>query len=271
MRDLRTRLSSALRSRQSRDCGCRRDTQRYRCRGSRSSAPWFHTYDVCSCRLRQRKTENLTASPLLTTKQLRLESSLLWVFPRLIGLKHGIEDDQHFAHAGSNGHVMMFARVDQSLVKGSNHGIAANGSERGHIQGGAHAAASATDLTLAAFVARVACKGRQARECADLLGCQAAQLGKRNEQALRGVLADAGEAFEQIGPRLIDGGGFEPLVDFLVQCRKALFQKRDRGGDVLAHLGRARAGKPVLLRNSHAHELRPAREQLGGHLALLAG
>ena len=124
---------------------------------------------------------------------------------------------------------MMFTRVDQSLVERSYHRIAANGGNCWHVQGRTHDAASTADMTLAAFVARVTRKGCQARQRADLLAGQATQFRKANEQALRSTLADADEAFEQIDPRLINGGGFEPLVDLLVQCRKALFQESDGG------------------------------------------
>src|SRR5882724_11686906 len=207
----------------------------------------------------------------LTTKQLRSKSNLLWVFPRLVRLEHGIEDDEHFAHAGGDGHIMMLTRADQPLVERSDHGIATNPGDRGPIQGRTHRSAPAPDLSLSALVTRVSRKGGQARQGADFLAAQAAQLRQRDERAPRGVLADAREALEQISPRLIDGGGLEPLVDLLVQGSNAFFQEGNGGRDVFAHLGGTGRGQPVLLRHPHAHELRPAREQLRGHLALFTG
>src|SRR5882724_492835 len=94
---------------------------------------------------------------------------------------------------------MMLTRADQPLVERSDHGIATNPGDRGPIQGRTHRSAPAPDLSLSALVTRVSRKGGQARQGADFLAAQAAQLRQRDERAPRGVLADAREALEQIG------------------------------------------------------------------------
>ena len=49
---------------------------------------------------------------------------------------HGVHDRQQRMHAGREGHLFRFARGQQALVKGFDHGIVTRGHERTHIQHG---------------------------------------------------------------------------------------------------------------------------------------
>jgi len=51
--------------------------------------------------------------------------------PALQIADHGVHDGQQLMHAGRQGNLLGFARGQQALVKGFDHGIVARGDERG--------------------------------------------------------------------------------------------------------------------------------------------
>jgi hypothetical protein len=75
----------------------------------------------------------------------------------------------------------MFTGLDETLVKRPDNGVVLNDRDGWHVQGGTHDAASAGDVTLAAFAARVFGKGSQACQSADLFAAEATQFRKRDE------------------------------------------------------------------------------------------
>ena len=97
--------------------------------------------------------------------------------PRLQITHHGVHDRQQLMHAGREGHLLRFARGQQALVKGFDHGIVARGHERPHIQHRPDLGATSVHSPPAAQRPTVTVKGGNADQGGEWIGAQGAQLG----------------------------------------------------------------------------------------------
>jgi len=55
--------------------------------------------------------------------------------PWALAPQDGVEGDEQFPHAGGQGHLGSLAGGAEALVKGAEHGIDADGRQRGHVKG----------------------------------------------------------------------------------------------------------------------------------------
>jgi hypothetical protein len=97
--------------------------------------------------------------------------------PRLQITHYGVHDRQQLMHAGREGNLLRFARGQQALVKGFDHGIVARGHERAHIQHRPDLGATSVYGPPSAQRPTVTVKGGNANQGGEWLGAQAAQLG----------------------------------------------------------------------------------------------
>ncbi len=141
----------------------------------------------------------------LTYKQLCSMSSVLCrlnvpsCIPQRLIPEHGVEDRQQLAHAGDDGHLLGLARGDQTVVESLDHRVESGRAQRGHVDHGAHIAASAPDAALAVARARIVGQWRNAHELGHLATAELAQLRQRRGQRHDGDRAHAFDAIEQ-GP-----------------------------------------------------------------------
>ena len=76
--------------------------------------------------------------------------------PEQVVAGQGVEDGEEFAHAGGHGDFVGLAGGGEALEVLGDDGVAPDGREGGHVQGGADRGASAADVALAALRAAVA-------------------------------------------------------------------------------------------------------------------
>jgi DDE superfamily endonuclease len=98
-------------------------------------------------------------------------------WPRLQITHHGVHDCQQLMPAGREGNLLRFARGQQALVKGFDHGIVARGNERAHIQHRPALGATSVHSPPAAQRPTVTVKGGNAHQGGERLGAQGAQRG----------------------------------------------------------------------------------------------
>ena len=93
--------------------------------------------------------------------------------PGLSFAEHGVEDGEHFSHAGDERDFLWFAGREQLLVVGEDHGVVARGDEGGHVERPPHAGSAADDHAAATQRAAISIHGRDADERGELLtrGC----------------------------------------------------------------------------------------------------
>ena len=96
--------------------------------------------------------------------------------PSSIILRHGVQDDEHFAHAGDHCDFMGLASGDEALIKGANDWIAAPCGYGSHVEGLSNLCTPAPDAPLAFEFAAVAIEGSHTHQGADLLAVQLAEL-----------------------------------------------------------------------------------------------
>ncbi len=84
-------------------------------------------------------------------------------------MKHGIENNQEFAHTGDERGLGVLTIGTQPQIESSDGGIAANSRYRRHIQDATDLGASTPDTTTAAHASTVAVKWCQTGQCGDLL------------------------------------------------------------------------------------------------------
>ena len=88
--------------------------------------------------------------------------------PGFLGLDHGIENDEQFAHGRDEGDLFGFADCAQAPVKRADHRVVAGGGQGGHVQGCAHVCAASPHSALASELATVAVERGHAHEGQDL-------------------------------------------------------------------------------------------------------
>src|SRR3990172_9338621 len=126
----------------------------------------------------------------------------LWLsldrLPRFFFSEDGVEDAEHFSHAGHQGHLLAFAGLEEPLVMIANGLVVARGHEGRHIEGGAYGRAATPDGPLSAELAAVAVQRSDAHQGRDLLSGTTAQLRQLHQQRQRGLWPDARNAPQQI-------------------------------------------------------------------------
>ena len=77
-------------------------------------------------------------------------SSRKWLcidVPAFVISNHHIDDGQEFAHASDDGHLLKFVSSDEPLIESFDNGIAANGSQGGHVELGPDLSSAGKDVT----------------------------------------------------------------------------------------------------------------------------
>jgi hypothetical protein len=110
--------------------------------------------------------------------------------PVSLVVKHGIENNKEFAHAGDERGLGVLTIGTQPQIESSDGGIAANSRHRRHIQDAPDLCATAPDTTAAAQFPTIAVKRCQPGQCSDLLAIKHSQLRQLREQSTRENLAD---------------------------------------------------------------------------------
>src|SRR5680860_1726862 len=96
--------------------------------------------------------------------------------PWCVIAEDGVEDGEELAHAGGDGDLGWPAAPDQASVESLQRGIAADGGQGRHVQGGADAGAAAHDHATAAEAAAVAVDRRDPDQGGDLAAIEGAEL-----------------------------------------------------------------------------------------------
>ena len=101
-----------------------------------------------------------------TTEQLCWTSSRNWLIsfdsPDFVIADHYIDDSQQLSHAGDNGHFLKFVSRDELLIEEFDNGIAANGSQGGHVELGADLSSAGKDVTRTTLFTTVTIERRDA-------------------------------------------------------------------------------------------------------------
>jgi hypothetical protein len=84
-------------------------------------------------------------------------------------VKHGVEDNQEFAHTGDERGFGVLPVGTQPQIESFDGGIAANSRYRRHIQDAPDLGAAAPNTTTAAHASTIAIKWCQTGECGDRL------------------------------------------------------------------------------------------------------
>ena len=90
-------------------------------------------------------------------------SSRNWLsfdIPEFVIAHHHIDDGQQFSHASDNGNLLQLVSRDEPLVEGFDNGVAANGSQGGHVELGSDLRSAGEDVTGTTLFTTVAIEGR---------------------------------------------------------------------------------------------------------------
>ena len=93
--------------------------------------------------------------------------------------QHGVEVRQQLAHAGDDRHFLWLARGDQPCMKRGDDWVVPNCRQCGHVDHGAHIAASAPNPAFATTVTRVVGEWRYPNELGDLPPSEPSQFRQR--------------------------------------------------------------------------------------------
>ena len=143
--------------------------------------------------------------------------------PAAIGFEQCVCGDDEFAHDGGDGDFGGFSGAEELLVFGLEIGVEAGGDESRHVEGPAHAGATAADEALAFPLPGLSGDWSEAGERSGLLVLQAAQFRHGGDELVGGQRSDTGDA----GQDLVAAG------------------ERSIGGDQAGDLGVERVDMPV--------------------------
>ena len=130
---------------------------------------------------------------------------------------HGVEEGQELSHAGGECDLAAFAGGFESLIEGSDDGVASCGGEGGHVECGADVGASASDGACALESAGVSVEGRDADQCADLSSVGGAQFVERGDECGAEYDAGAGDGSYDFVHAVEVVVGVDEFSDLLVQ------------------------------------------------------
>ena len=179
--------------------------------------------------------------------------------PGFLGLDHGIENGEQFAHGRDEGDFFGFADCAQVPVQLADHRVVPGGGQSGHVQGRAHLCTASPHSALASELATVAVERGHAHEGGDLAAVQLAQLGQFGQEHAGQDRTDTGHALQQ-GILLLPGG-MSLALDLQLPvhlCQFGLQPREVALGQFLA-LG-ARSVPPCALLGDGGHEV-----AAGGH------
>ena len=94
-------------------------------------------------------------------------------------LEHRIQDDEQFAHAGRQRHLLGLPRLTEPLIERANHGIETGGDDRPHIGDCAGMAPASPHRACPTQQPTIATEGHHSHQGRDLLVCQVMGPGMR--------------------------------------------------------------------------------------------
>ncbi len=177
--------------------------------------------------------------------------------PSSTASEHIVEDQKELSHAGGQCHLVGLSRIHQTLVKGPDDRVEANGNGGSHVQHLTHMRSATPDSASAPEGAAVPIQRGNSDEGSDLIAIQSAQLREVSQKGSRGYWTYTFDTVQKLVFIFVDRAFSNGLLQFLVDVIQLLLKPIDMGLDPLLHplIGSA---ETVLLGSEHLDDLTPA-------------
>jgi len=154
----------------------------------RARRPAFHR----RARWYRASSAGFTRAILLWGEQLSPVSNTRRGLPGDPSVHHRVENRQQLAHAGYQGDFPRLTGGAEALEKCADHGIAADRSQRGHVQRRANRGPSAPDVARATLLATVPVQRRDAHQGGDPAAIELPEFGQVGQERRRQDWTDPG-------------------------------------------------------------------------------
>ena len=118
--------------------------------------------------------------------------------PRAIGFEHGVEDGEHFAHAGDDYDFEWFMGLSESLGEGFDGVVGSHGGDGGHVESVSDLCSSASDTAGTSMCAAIYIEWRDAYQGSDLSVVEGTEFGQVGQDGESCDISDTRNAFKDI-------------------------------------------------------------------------